>query len=728
MTGKESKNDTAQVLIPLPLAEPFDYRIPEGMSLSPGDYVRVPFGRRKQMTGVVWSCDPPSIDEKRLKDVTSRPAVPPMEKSLREFIDWVGAYTVSPKGAVLKLSLTADSAQEESASHYYQRAQHPPAKLKLTPQRQRVLEVAELPQTPVDLARAAGCSAAVVQGLVKAKALVRVTVKESPPPQPDVSVKGPTLSPRQAEAAEALVKEVESGKFSVTLLEGVTGSGKTEVFATAIRKALAEGKQVLALMPEISLSVQMLVRLEKLFGATPVQWHSDLTQSARRKAWRAVASGTAKLVIGARSSLFLPFSNLGLIVVDEEHDQAYKQEEGVSYHARDMAIVRAQRLSIPVILSSATPSIESVVNVREGRYLHVQLPERHGGASLPRIELVDLLKDKPPRGRWLAPPVVKALEENLAKGEQSLLFLNRRGYAPLTLCRNCGHRFVCPNCTAWLVEHRMGRHQSQLQCHHCGHEEKLPNHCPHCNEEGSFAACGPGVERIEEETRALFPNARILVLASDNTSNWQALQAMLNDIAAQKVDIIIGTQIIAKGHHYPHLTMVAVVDADLGLEGGDMRARERTYQLLEQVSGRAGRAERPGTVFLQTQFTKNFIFQALAQHNREGFIAREIEERETYHWPPFSRLAALIVSGKDLARVERAAREIRGISAFPEGVEVFGPAPAPLARVKREHRFRLLIRAKRSVKLQPLLGTLLARLTLPKGVDLQIVIDPFTFL
>jgi len=718
---------TAQVLLPLPLAEPFDYKVPPGMNVELGDYVLVPFGRRKLM-GVVWGQSPATFAKDRLKAVIEVQQVPPMAASLRQFIDWVAAYTVSPKGAVLKLSLTSDSAQEEKAVRHFAAAGTLPPALKLTPQRQRVLDEAEIPLSVAELARRAACSPAVVQGLVKAGALVPVEVGEAPPIPPDLSLAGSTLSPDQAHAAEILVQKVRDHKFSTTLLDGVTGSGKTEVYAKAIRDALQHGQQVLVLVPEIALSVQMLERFARLFGAFPVQWHSDLGQGARQRAWRAVANGTAHIVVGARSALFLPFKTLGLVVVDEEHDQAYKQEEGVSYHARDMAVVRGQQLGIPVILSSATPSIESVVNVQEGRYDHVVLTQRHGGVSMPKIELVDMLKNPPPRGRWLALPVVDAIRENMAKGEQSLLFLNRRGYAPLTLCRTCGHRMMCPNCTAWLVEHRAGVYRGRLVCHHCGHQEKAHENCPKCNDKDSFVACGPGVERVEEEVRALFPEARIMVLASDTTNSWRALQGMLNDISDRKVDIIIGTQIVAKGHHFPHLTLVAVVDADIGLEGGDMRARERTYQLLEQVGGRAGRASLPGTVLLQTQFAKNFIFQSLVDHDRAGFIAHEIDERATHHWPPYARLAALIVTGRDLMRVERAAQDIRNLSAFPDDVEIFGPAPAPLAKLKKMHRFRLLVRAPRAMKLQPMLAQLLGRLALPKGVDLQIVIDPFTFL
>jgi primosomal protein N' (replication factor Y) len=729
MFEPSDKNAVVQVLVPAPLGEALDYAVPAHLQVAPGDYVVVPMAGRK-FTGVVWSANPPSVAASKLKKVESRLALPPMPADLRQFTDWVAAYTLQPKGLVLKLSLTVDSAQEAHPHPHYLPAQPLPPTIKLTATRRRVLDALAdgVPRTGAELAEAAACTAGVIRTLYREGGLVQAEVAEPLPPQPDMAVHGPTLSASQQKAADELVGQVQAGKASVTLLEGVTGSGKTEVYAHAIRAALAAGKQVLVLMPEIALSVQMLARFAGLFGAEPVQWHSDLASGARQRAWRAIASGKARIVIGARSALFLPFKQLGLIVVDEEHEAAYKQEEGVTYHARDMAVVRGHQGGFPVILSSATPSVETEVNVREGRYGHVVLPDRHAGAVLPKVELIDMLKEKLPRQRFITESAISAIRDRLTRGEQSLLFLNRRGYAPLTICRTCGQRITCPNCTAWLVEHRAGSAKGKLLCHHCGHHEVLPTTCPHCNDTESFAACGPGVERLEDEVKSLFPQARTLVIASDTLGGWRRVQQALDDVTAGHYDIIIGTQIVAKGHHFPLLTLVIVVDADLGLEGGDVRANERAFQLLQQVGGRAGRAERPGTVMLQTHCADNFMFQNLSRHDRASFIEREIALRAQHHWPPFSRLASLIISGKQLAHVETAAQEIRRTSPQVDGVDIFGPAPAPLAKLKGEHRMRLLVRTPRAFKLQPMLVTWLSSVKVPKGVELKIVIDPFTFL
>lgn len=724
----EKTNRVVQVLLPLPVGEAFDYTVPSGCSVEVGDYVEVPVAGRTEL-GVVWSANPPALDPAKIKTLKRRVAVPAMPAELRRFIDWVAEYTLQPRGLVLKLALTVDSAQEVEPQRHYIYSTTPEA-LRLTPARQQVLAVAGdgLPRSQAELAREAGCTAGVVRDLIKAGALKEIEIGDSLPPLPDPEAETPPLSVAQQEAADELVTAVKDKTFSVTLLEGITGSGKTEVYAHAIRQALREGKQVLVLMPEIALTTQMLARFTILFAAEPVQWHSELAHGARQRIWRQVARGEAKIVLGARSALFLPFHDLGLIVVDEEHDGGYKQEEGVSYHARDMAVVRGQMVGAPVILASATPSLETEVNVRQGKYRKVFLPDRHANAQLPTIHLVDLLKSKPERGRYLAPASIVAVRETLARGEQVLLFLNRRGYAPLTICRGCGHRLTCPHCTAWLVEHRGGHGGSRLLCHHCGHHEKLPPTCPHCAAVDSFAACGPGVERIEAEARECFENARILVVASDTLGGWKQTQLALDDVTNGKYNLVIGTQLVAKGHHFPNLTLVIIVDADLGLEGGDVRAGERCFQLLQQVSGRAGRAELPGCVFVQTHLANNFLFQTLARHDREAFIAREIDQRIVHHWPPFARLASLIISGRDDVLVENAAKEIRRKSPQVEGVEIFGPAPAPLAKLRGEHRVRLLVRTSRDVRIQKILTAWLSEMRMPRGVHLKIVIDPFTFL
>jgi primosomal protein N' (replication factor Y) len=575
-----------------------------------------------------------------------------------------------------------------------------------------------------DLAREAGVGTGVVKAMAAAGLLEAVSLPPLPAfRRPDGFHEGPALSPAQRAAAESLIAHLADG--GVTLLDGVTGSGKTEVYFEAVAATLRAGRQALVLLPEIALTGQWLERFEQRFGARPAEWHSDLTGAERRVAWRAIAMGEARVVVGARSALFLPFPDLGLVIVDEEHEQAYKQEDGVAYQARDMAVLRGHLARIPVLLVSATPSLETLKNVAGGRYRALHLPDRHAGAALPKVRAVDLRRDRPARQRWLSPGLVSALEETLAQGEQALLFLNRRGYAPLTLCRHCGHRMNCPNCTAWLVEHR---HAGRLQCHHCGYQARLPEACPSCGTAGSFAACGPGVERLAEETAALFPAARIALLTSDTLGGPRSVALTIDRILRHEVDLLIGTQIVAKGHHFPMLTLVGVVDADLGLNGGDLRAAERTFQLLHQVAGRAGRAERAGQVLLQTFVPENPVIRALVADDRDGFIAHEMAERRAASMPPFGRLAALILSSADADGIDRIAREFARAAPSGPGILVLGPAPAPLALLRGRHRRRFLLKCRRDIAPQPLIRAWLAKVKLPGNLRLQVDIDPYSFL
>ncbi|HZS83473.1 MAG TPA: primosomal protein N' [Stellaceae bacterium] len=724
------------VLLPLPLDRPYDYRVTADARLTPGTFVAVPLGRRI-VPGVVWDgADDEAVPEERLKAVEQILDAPPLRPELRRFIDWVARYTMAPSGAVLRMAMSVPDALRPPRRIYAcALSESGEAALRgdgdakpLTPARQRVL--AELadgpPRAPADLARAAGCGAGVVRGLLDLGLLRLVeTPALSVVPEPDWRRPGPALAPDQAAAAHDLAGKVLTGGFGVTLLDGVTGSGKTQVYFAAIAAALERQRQALVLLPEIALGAQFLSRFAERFGAPPVLWHSDLTHAERRIGWRAVVEGRARVVVGARSALFLPFADLGLVVVDEEHDLSYKQEDGVVYHARDMAIVRARLAGIPVVLASATPSLETIVNVETGRYRRLSLPSRHAGALLPKIEALDLRRAQPERQRFLAPPLVAALAETLRAGEQALLFLNRRGYAPLTLCRACGHRLQCPNCTAWLIEHRfLGR----LQCHHCGHAEGLPRYCPSCAAPGAFAACGPGVERLAEEVALRFPEARCAVMASDTLNGPRAAAQLVESVASHEIDILIGTQIVAKGHHFPMLTLVGVVDADLGLAGGDLRAAERTYQLLHQVAGRAGRAGRPGTVYLQTFLPEHPVIRALVSGDRDRFLAEEAAARRAYGMPPFGRLAALIVSAPDADGADAvAAAFARGAPQMP-GLEVLGPAPAPLAVLRGRHRRRFLVKARRDVAVQPVLRDWLRRIKIPANARVQVDIDPYSFL
>lgn len=642
--------------------------LPPGVAAAPGDYVRVTLGRRETLA-VVWSqTADETVDEKKLKPVTEKCDFPPLPPVHRHFIDWVAKYTMSDLGSVLKMTLSAPDA--------------------LTPPRKKRKDIAP------------PCMA------------------------PDLSDSKLSFSKDQAAAAEALRDFCRAGKFSAVLLDGVTGSGKTEVYFEAVAETLRQGKQALILLPEISLSAQFLERFERRFGTAPAIWHSEVTPAKRRAVWTGVATGQTKVVIGARSALFLPYADLGLIVVDEEHDASYKQEEGVLYHARDMAVVRARLGHFPAVLVSATPSLETMVNVKEGRYQYLRLASRHAGAQLPEVSVVDLKTARPDRQRFLSPPLVEALKKNIAAGEQSLLFLNRRGYAPLTLCRTCGHRFQCPSCSAWLVEHKRRR---RLQCHHCGFAQAMPKCCPSCNDEDSFAACGPGVERIQEEVQQLFPEARTLVLASDIVTHAEMVNSVIGSIERQEVDIIIGTQIVAKGHHFPGLTLVGVVDADLGLAGGDLRAGERTFQLLHQVSGRAGRGEKPGRVLIQTYMPEQKVIRALAKNDRDQFLAVEGQERSAAGMPPFGRLAALIVSGPDALKLDHFCRAVAQKAPRYDDVRILGPAPAPMAYLRGKHRRRFLIKTGKDVSLQKFLQEWLGGLKVPSSMQLKTDIDPQSF-
>ncbi|MSP67100.1 MAG: primosomal protein N' [Alphaproteobacteria bacterium] len=720
----------ARVLLPLPLDTPFDYRVPSGGEIVPGHVVRVPFGSGERV-GVAWDvaegADDIEVADDRLKDVAEVLDVVPLDGAIRAFVDWVAAYYLVPRGRILRMVLSVPEALHPPRPTFGYGAGET-AGLRLTAARERVLRaVAGGPVlSAAELAAAAGVGIGVVQGLAAAGALSRVAL---PAPAgfaaPDPSRPGPALSPEQAAATGALAARVAAGAFSVSVLDGVTGAGKTEVYFEAIAAALLRGQQVLVLLPEIALTAQWLGRFEARFGVQPAVWHSELGAARRRATWRAAASGAAALLVGARSALFLPLPRLGLIVVDEEHDASFKQEDGVMYNARDMAVVRARFAARPVVLVSATPSLETVANVESGRYQRLHLPKRHGGAQLPRIVAVDMRLERLPGDRWLSQALVDALIGARAAGTQAMLFLNRRGYAPLTLCRACGHRLQCPNCSAWLVEHRLSR---RLQCHHCGFSRALPDACPECHAEGRLVACGPGVERLAEEAATLFPDARIAVMASDTLAGPKEAAAMIEAMTRGEIDLLIGTQIIAKGHHFPNLAVVGVVDADLGLGGGDLRAAERTYQMLAQVAGRAGRESHLGTVYLQTYMPEHPVMQALVAGERDAFVRRETAERRAHGMPPFGRLAAVILSGRSEPVVARSARALARAAPTAPGIRVLGPAPAPLALLRGDYRYRLLLKAERGVALQSVLREWLAAAPPLSGVRLQMDIDPYSFL
>ena len=721
------------VLVPVALDRAYSYRVPDGLALAPGDIVSVPLGAR-EATGVVWTENPkPDIRlDNRLKDIDEKLEFPPLKPELRTFVDWVANYTVNSRGMVLRMCLRmGEHLGEERERVGVRLAGAPPQRM--TPARQRVLALLAdgMLRGKSEAAREAGVSAGVIDGLIDEGTLQTVVLPPEPvAKQPDPDFAQPEFSAAQRAAADALKAAVAKGGYTVTLLDGVTGSGKTEVYFEAIADTIRSGRQSLILMPEIALTAQFLDRFALRFGTRPAEWHSELTPRRRARSWAAVAKGEAAVVVGARSALFLPYADLGLIVVDEEHDSAYKQEDGVHYHARDMAVVRGHIAKIPIVLSSATPSVESEANARRGRYQRLALPERFGGQRLPSVEAIDLRAASPPRGRFISPVLAGEVKTALERREQALLFLNRRGYAPLTLCRTCGFRFSCPNCAAWLVDHRF---RKQLVCHHCGFAMPHPANCPKCSAQDSFVACGPGVERLEEEVRELFPEARVLVLSSDLVATVERMREEFAEIAAGRFDVIIGTQLVAKGHNFPMLNLVGVVDGDLGLSNGDPRAAERTFQLLHQVVGRAGRDAGIGRGFLQTHQPDHPVMRALIAQDREAFYDAEIELREKTHYPPFGRLASIVVSGADKHETMAYARELARSAPINEnakdGVRMLGPAEAPLALIRGRHRMRLLLKAARNYDLSAYLRRLLAKAPKRRGtIKLDIDVDPQSFL
>ncbi|WP_425052111.1 primosomal protein N' [Psychromarinibacter sp. S121] len=716
------------VLTTQPLDRLLDYKAPEGGCFV-GAFVEVPLGPRKVL-GVVWGPGRGDFDISKIRSVIRVLDAAPMLDEMRQFLGRAADYTLTPMPAMLRLATRSPGLGDPpSMRKVYRLGQSEPDRM--TDARRRVLEVLKeyggLSFTLGELAETAGVTSSVVKGLVKQGA---VSEEESPRDLPypllDPELPGKELTGDQAAGAEALAAAIRSGAYGTTLLKGVTGSGKTEVYLEAVAECLRRGRQALVLLPEIALTAEFLKRVEARFGAMPTEWHSGVTMTERRRAWKMVGEGGAQLVVGARSALFLPFRDLGLIVIDEEHDTSYKQEDGVLYNARDMAVLRASIASAQVILASATPSLESWVNAESGKYTRLELKSRFGASELPDMSAIDMRDEELPSSRWVSPSLQAAVRERLEAGEQSLLFLNRRGYAPVTICRACGHQIACDHCDARMVEHRFLK---RLVCHQCGETKPMPTVCPSCEAEDKLAPVGPGVERLHEEAAELFPDARIAVLSSDLFGSARALKAKVEEIASGAADIVIGTQLVAKGHNFPLLTLVGVIDADLGLQGSDLRAAERTFQLMRQVAGRAGRAERAGIALLQTFQPEHPVIRAILSGDEEGFWRAEAAERKAAGVPPYGRMAGIVLSSPDAQEafdvggaLSRADGPLRRI-----GAQVYGPAPAPIARIRGRHRVRLLVKAEKTAPLQAALAQWVAQIRLPNNLRLSIDIDPQSF-
>ena len=719
------------VLPALPFDKPFDYKVDRDVAI--GQIVEIPFGKTKQI-GIVYSLESTNeIDADKIKSVSKYFDFPSLKKELISFMQWVAKYNMAPLGMVLKMVLSVRSVFEPSPMtvlYALSGKTLADAKLKNSDARWRVMDLLQhAPYTRQEIAKGAGVTQSVIKILIDTEVLKPIYVENKTEfMEPIGDYVKVNLTEEQQNAADLLCQKAENG-FSVTLLDGITGSGKTEVYFEAVAKVLDSGKQVLILVPEISLTTQWLGRFQKRFGVRPANWHSGLSIKERTDTWKAIIEGRVKVVVGARSALFLPYTNLGLIVIDESHDHSFKQEDVVNYQGRDMAIVRAKIEHFPVILSTATPDLETLVNVEDGKYDCVKLRSRYASADLPDIKIIDLKKDKPQKGAWgvswLAPKLVDALNENLQKGEQSVLFLNRRGYAPLLICRDCGHRIQCPSCSAWLTEHK---NAGKLMCHHCGYVDDIPSVCPHCGSKDKLTACGPGVERVAEEVTMRFPTAKVEILSSDNATSFTAVSKIIAKMERKEIDILVGTQIIAKGHHFPNLTLVGIIDADLGLLGSDLRASEQTYQLLSQVAGRAGRGDKHGVVYVQTLQPDNNVLKALLEQDRDLFMKFEKESRRMLNYPPYGKLASLIISGANQHLCANIATQFGKTAPHTDFISVLGPAPAPMFMLRDKYRFRLLLKTARNINIQEVIKKWLTLVNVPQSVRVEVDIDPYSFM
>lgn len=714
---------TVSVLLPIPLEQTFDYRADQ--AVLPGTLVKVSFGPRT-LYGISWIEKSPHAS-KTLKPILRVFEDVRLPETSLKFMEWVSDYTLSPCGQILKMVLPTPDVFEALGESLYGLAKFPQ---RMTPQRQKVIDFFKSFPDPLplsEISEKSEVSESILKALLKEGALTRQGERSwiPPLPPPVQPPQKPQLSLDQLLAAEDIKKSMNSHTFHTFLLEGVTGSGKTEVYFESIDQVLQQGGQALVMLPEIALTAQWLQRFEIRFGFQPAIWHSDIKQSQRKATFRAIFEGRAPVIVGARSALFLPFPDLKLIIVDEEHDGSYKQEEGVIYNARDMAVVRARLSQATCVLASATPSLETELNVRSGKYRHIQLADRYGGAEMPDVQLIDLRKAQSKNREWISPILRKALIETLERGEQVMLFLNRRGYAPLMICQNCGDRMMCPQCSVSLVHHKT---QDKLLCHHCGYLTGIPHSCSACQEKESYTSIGPGVEKIYEEVSAFLPKARCSLMTSDHLSTAQKVFDLVQQIQNHEVDILIGTQIMAKGHHFPLLTLVGIVDGDSALSGSDLRASEKSFQLLHQVSGRSGREKRKGRVLLQTHMPEHPVMQALVRQDRGEFFAFESDQRLIHGFPPYGRLAAVILSGKKKDEVEKGARWLARSFPLTEKAELLGPTPAPLSFLRGQHRWRLLVKTAKDFPPQPLLKHWLSKAKLPGSLRIQIDIDPYSFL
>ena len=730
--------DVVKVLIPNVINTGYDYRLTADANL--GTFVRVLVMNRSYI-GVVYGIGDSGLPDNKIRNV-SEVFSSGLSVNDLQWIKRMSDWTLMAPGAVLRLIVNVpDAFSKPKLEQLYVLKKDD--KIRMTDARQAVFDAFASNDNDAmsasDVQNIARVSSAVVKTMIKNGTLVPCDyrVKKSDEfifqYQDTGSVQ---LNAEQAFAAEEIGKSIEKGGFSAFLLDGITGSGKTQVYFDSAWRAYKQGKSVLLMMPEIALTAQFMARYQKRFGAPPVVWHSNLTAVRRREIWRGVLNGDIRMVVGTRSALFLPWQNLGLIVVDEEHDSSYKQEDMGIYHARDMAVLRAKISGFPIVLASATPSAETLQNVSDGKYSLLRLTSRFGGASLPKIETIDMRQNKPEsyvvksdnkedlqQNGALSPDLCRAISETLEIGQQVMLFINRRGFAPIVQCKKCGWVATCPDCSVGMTYHKR---LNKLLCHMCGRTAPLPDKCPECGDTVSMR--GVGLEKIQEEVNIKFPKAKTALVSSDTMLSRQALERLVDKMESGEIDVVIGTQILAKGHHFPNLTLVGVVEADAGLYGTDFRAAEHTFQQLFQVAGRAGRGEFPGRVLLQTYQPDNPVLKAICAGNRDEFMAGDMASRKSAKMPPFGQLMAVIVEAQKESVLNKFCKELADCAPSANGAKIMGPIAAQVYQIRNWYRMRFLITGDVKSNLQSLAKYWLSKVKVPANVRVKVDVGPQNFM
>lgn len=721
-------NIIVKILLPLPFNDGFIYFVKKEDDPKIGNIFSIPFGKKKIFGIIIKILDeiPNNIIESKIKFVEEKFKDFSIDPKLIEFFFWVANYNLTPAGLIAKLSIATflNNSHKKSTEIIIKINENYQFPSKVTKKRQKILNfLTNSPQTLENIKKNTDLSLSLINKMTKDNLLIKEKhenirkIKEITQNIDPNIFKLRQLSEKQQKIANQLPLE----NFQTSFLDGVTGSGKTEIYFYLISKILEQNSgQILFLLPEIILTTQLIRNFKDRFGFEAEIWHSKITSSKKEKIFHSIISGDIKILIGTRSALFLPFENLKAIIVDEEHDESFKQEDKVSYHGRDMAIVRAKIENIPVLLGSATPSLETYQNAISGKYKHLILTEKFSRNDDVKIEIIDLKKEKLEKNHFLSQKLLDQIALNLLDKKQSLLFLNKRGYASITICKNCGEIADCPNCSINITYHQK---INRLICHHCGYNDSLPKKCSKCGAEDSFLLSGVGVEKIQEEINNKFPNARIALMTSDEIKDLDIAKKIIDQIMNDQIDIIIGTQMIAKGYHFPKLSLVGVIDGDASFYNNSLRTSERSYQLLTQIIGRAGREKYSGQVLIQSYNIKNPIFEYIIKQDRDKFLNQEIAQRKILNLPPFGKMAEIIANDFQPKIAIETLRKILKNTDFNKNVQILGPAPMAVTKIKNRYYYRLILNSKKNFNLQNYIQNITKGLKLQNSTRVKIIID-----